>query len=311
VTGKVLRRIAIRVAAMVAVMWGAATLAFVALHLLPGNPVETLLGGRVAPPSTVREIRQQLGLGNPVLIQYLTFLGHLLSGNLGQSFQLEQPVTQVIGGQLLATVELAAFACALAFAGAGLVALLTCGRSNRVLRTTSMGAELVGISMPSFWLAILLLTAFSFQIHLFPVAGNGGFSSLVLPAITLAVPIGAVLSQILRNGLDTALRQPFILSARARGMREWKVRTVHALRHALLPVITLSGWIVGSLLSGAVIVETVFGRQGIGRVAETAVTGEDMPVVIGVVLLSALVYVTVNTAVDLLYLWIDPRLRAR
>jgi len=309
--GRLARTIVLRLAGAVAVCWGAATASFLALHLVPGDLVNAILGGVPATPATVSELRRELGLGHPLIVQYWVFLRHLATGDLGRSYQLQEPVTKVIGDQLWPTVQLGLAACGLAFAAGVAVAVATAGRRLRLLRTIADTFELVAISTPSFWLGILLLTVFSFRLHAFPVAGNDGFRSLVLPAVTLAVPVAAVIAQVLRDGLERALDQPFVVTARARGTSELVVRTTHALRHALIPVVTISGWIVGSLLSGAVLVETVFGRQGIGRVAATAISSEDIPVVIGVVLLSALVYVVVNTAVDLLYLVVDPRLRDR
>lgn len=306
---RLLRRLAVRAAAAVGVVYGAASLAFLALHLIPGDPVSAILGGVPATPATVAELHQELGYGHSFGYQYWTYLRRLASGDLGRSYQLEQPVTHVIGQQIWQTVELAAAASALALVVGVFVAVATVGRHARQLRPLASGLEVVAISTPSFWLGILLLTLFSFHLHAFPVAGNEGFRALVLPAVTLAIPIGGVVAQVLRDGLDQALEQPFALTARSRGLSEWSVRTRHALRHALLPVATIAGWIVGSLLSGTVLVETVFGRQGIGRVAATAITRDDIPVVVGVVVLSAAVYVVVNTLVDVLYLVIDPRLR--
>jgi peptide/nickel transport system permease protein len=169
--------------------------------------------------------------------------------------------------------------------------------------------ELVAFSTPAFWLGILLLTMFSFRLRVFPVAGGEGWRSLVLPALTLAVPFGSLLSQVLREGVEAALDQPFALTARSRGVGPLAVRARHALRHALVPAVTIGGWLVGGLLGGTVLVETVFARPGIGRVAVEAVNSHDIPVVVGLIMLSAAVYLVVNTLVDVLYLLIDPRLR--
>jgi peptide/nickel transport system permease protein len=170
--------------------------------------------------------------------------------------------------------------------------------------------ELLFLSTPPFWVGILLLTEFSFRLHLFPVIGNRGIRSLVLPWITLALPLAGVLAIVMREGLDRALEQPFALTVRARGATERRLRLRHALRHALLPVLTISGVTLGQLLGGIVVIETVFARQGIGQVAVTAVEGRDFPVVIGIVVLAALAFVIINAAVDLLYRVVDPRIRA-
>jgi peptide/nickel transport system permease protein len=165
------------------------------------------------------------------------------------------------------------------------------------------------VSTPPFLIGLVLLSVFSFRLGLFPVSGNRGAAALVLPAVTLALPIAGVLTQVLRDGIDRALDEPFAVTARARGLSERAVLVRHALRHALLPAVTLLGWLFGTLLGGAVIVEAVFGRSGLGQVTLQAVTSADLPVVLAVVVFSAFVYVLLNTAADLAYLIIDPRLR--
>lgn len=298
-----------RLAAAAAVMLGAATTAFVALQLLPGDPVAIVLGPSTMASAEVRaQIRTDLGLDEPVVVRYLSYLGRLLQGDLGESYQLQQPVSALIGDQLMPTVQLALAAIVVAVVLAVASAVVTAGR-NRALRAVANVWELVTVSMPSFWLGILLLTALSFRIRIFPVAGDEGFSSLVLPAFTLALPVAGILGQVLREGLEAALEQPFVTTARARGLSQTAVRLRHALRHAAVPLVTLSGWLTGTLLGGAVFVEKVFARPGIGALTLQAVSSRDMPVVMGVVLLSALVFVIISTAVDLLYLAIDPRLR--
>lgn len=298
-----------RAAQAVLVLWGAATLSFIALQLLPGDPVSTLLGPMVTVTPQVRaQIVQDYQLDRPVLIQYADYLRRLLTANLGTSYQQELPVRTVIGQQLGPTLQLAACAAVLGAVLAVVAALLTAGRPGPLRRLVE-AAELLAVSTPTFWLGILLLTVFSFRWQLFPVAGAAGPDALVLPAVTLAVPMAGLLSQVLRSGLDAALEQPFTLAARARGLSAVAVRARHALRHALIPAITLGGWLFGGLLGGTVLVETVFARPGLGRVAVTAIDAKDMPVVLGVVLVSAAGFVVVNTAVDLLYAAVDPRLR--
>jgi len=217
-------------------------------------------------------------------------------------------VRTVIGAQAGQTLQLALAAGLLGLALAVAAAIATAGRRGG-LRGLVSGAELLAVSTPSFWLGILLLTLFSFHWRLFPVAGGDGVKALVLPAVTLAVPMAGLLSQVMRAGMESALAQPFALAARARGLTVTAVRARHALRHSLVPAVTLAGWLVGGLLSGTVLVETVFARPGVGRVAVDAIDSKDMPVVIGVVLLSAAAFVVCNVLTDLLYLAIDPRLR--
>ncbi|WP_410585906.1 ABC transporter permease [Amycolatopsis sp. lyj-23] len=299
-----------RLAGALLVLFGAATLAFASLELIPGDPARAVVGSAPATPEVLAAIRADLGLDRSLPERYFAYLGRLLHGDLGQSYQLQQPVGRIIGEQLAPTAQLALAAGVLAVAAAVLVATATAGRWP-VLRILSQGLELVAVSTPTFWLGLVLLTVFSFGLHWFPVAGGTGTAGLVLPAVTLALPIAGELTQVLRRSTEEALTQPFVLTARARGVREGVVRLRHVLRHALVPLVTMTGWTLGSLLGGAVVVETVFARPGLGRVTLAAVTGRDFPVVTAVVLLSAVVFVVLNTAVDLLYRVIDPRLEAR
>lgn len=293
----------------IVVLWGAATLAFIALHLLPGDPARLIAGAESeTSPAVIAHIRAEYGFGRPVLVQYGTFLADLARGRLGTSYQLGEPVGAAIGGQLWSTAALALGAAALGFLLAFALAVTTAGRPR--LRAVTSTFELVCLSTPSFWVGIMLLTVFSFRLHLFPVIGNSGVNSLVLPWITLALPIAGVLGLVMREGMERALDQPFALTVRARGATERRLRLRHAVRHALLPALTLSGWSLSQLLGGVVVVETVFARQGLGELVVNAVSGRDFPVVTGVVLLTTLVLVVINIVVDLLYRAIDPRLRA-
>ncbi|HVV11354.1 ABC transporter permease [Amycolatopsis sp.] len=311
VLGTVSRAVGKRLLAAVAVVLGAATLGFIALQLLPGDPVDWLLGpNTMATPALRDQVRQDYGFDRPVIVQYLGYLNDLLHGRLGESYQLQQPVAKLIGDQLWSTVQLAVAALVLALLLAAVAAVTTAG-ARPVARGTVSTAELVVTSAPQFWVGILLLTVFSFQLRVFPVAGAQSFAALVLPAITLALSIAGVLSQVLREGLEAALAQPFIVTARARGLSGTAVRLRHAFRHAAAPLLTLTGWVTGTLLGGVVPVETVFGRPGIGSLVLQAVTSRDMPVVMGVIVLSAVVFVALSTVVDLVHLALDPRIRTQ
>jgi peptide/nickel transport system permease protein len=251
-------------------------------------------------------IRSDMGLDLPLPLRYLHYLGQLVRGDLGESYQAQQPVTTVLASQVWPTVQLAVAAATLAVLGALLSATLTAQRRPR-LRALLRAGELVAAATPTFWLGLVLLTVFSFRLGWFPV--RAGLAGLVLPALTLAVPLGSVLAQVLREAMEDVIGQPFVTTARSRGSTESAVRIRHVLRHALIPLCTLSGWLLGGLLGGTVVVETVFARQGLGRVTLAAVTSRDFPVVVAVVLFSAVVFVVVNTVVDAVYLAVDPRLR--
>ncbi|PJJ63464.1 peptide/nickel transport system permease protein [Compostimonas suwonensis] len=303
------RRLLGRLFGVLLVLWGAATLAFLSLRLIPGDPVDVMLGPQAQISDAAKDqIREDLGLDRPPLEQYLDYLGRLLRGDFGESYQLRMPVADVIGRQLVPTLQLTGLAIAIAVLISLGVALLARGRTAR--RVVSL-LELILVSSPVFWIGLLLLTVFSFTLHWFPVSGGNGVESLVLPAVTLALPISALLSQVLRFGLDEAEAQPFATTVRARGASEPRLLLRHTLRHASQSAVTLAAYIVGSLIGGAVLVETVFGRPGIGRVTLTAITDRDIPVVMGVILLTALVFVVVNLLVDVAYQLLDPRLRSR
>ncbi len=304
-------RLGVRVLGAVGVLWGAATATIVALALIPGDIAYAVVGGADSNPSpeVLAEVRREYGLDRPLLVQYGAYLLRLASGDLGTSYRFHSPVGTLIAEQVGPTVALALAAAVVAVLGAVVVALATAGRRPAVRGAVS-GVELVLASLPSFWLGIVLLTVFSFGLGWFPAIGGEGWRGLVLPTLTLALPLGAVLAQVLRASVEEVLDEPFVVTARSRGLTDTAVRVRHVLRHALVPLTTMSGFVVGGLLGGAVITETLFNRQGLGRLLLSAVTSKDMPVVLGLVLLSAAVYVVVNLVVDATYPLIDPRLRS-
>jgi peptide/nickel transport system permease protein len=304
-------RVGSRVLGAAGVLWGAATLTFLALVLIPGDIAYAIVGGPDSNPSpeVLAEVRREYGLDRPVWEQYGAYLLRLLTGDLGTSYRFHAPVGQLIGEQVGPTVVLALSAGVVGVLGAVVVALATAGRRPAVRGPVS-GVELVLASLPSFWLGIVLLTVFSFTLGWFPSIGGEGWRGLVLPTLTLALPMGAVLSQVVRASVEEVLEEPFVVTARARGLTDTAVRVRHVLRHTLVPLTTMSGFVVGGLFGGAVITETLFNRQGLGRLLLSAVDSKDMPVVLGLVLLSAAVYVVVNLVVDATYPLIDPRLRS-
>lgn len=306
-TRAVLARVAGSAASVVVVLWGAATLAFLAFRVIPGDPVSVMLGPLANVSEAVKDaIRAELGLDRPLVEQYLAYLGGLLRGDLGESYQLRMPVADVIGRQLVPTLQLTALALAIALVIAFAVVLVARGR---VSRGVAAAAELVVLSSPVFWIGLVLLSVFAFGLGWFPVSGSRNPATIVLPAITLALPVAALVGQVLRDGIEAAERQPFALTVRARGAGPTRLTLHHTLRHGASGAITLAAYLVGTLLGGAVLVETVFARPGIGRVTLAAITDRDLPVLTGVILLSALVFVVVNLVVEVVYPLLDPRLR--
>lgn len=295
------------------VLWGAATVAFFAQLALPGDRATVILNIRAgqAQQRTAEElapINAEYGLHDPVLVQYWNYLRGLVSGDFGTSYQQFRPVTAIIGEQLGATVTLSLTAILFAWVLMVVWVTLTAGRGPRVRAIGSL-VDVVAAGLPAYWLGIILLLVFALGLRWFPVIGGTGIHGLILPALTLAIPLAGFMSQSTRAEFERALEQPFVVSARMRGMADTGVRLRHVLRHAVIPAVTLSGWALGATLSGAVLVESIFSRPGIGTVLVTAVNSQDLPVVVGIVTLVAVFYVAANLLVDLAHLLIDPRLR--
>lgn len=298
-----------RVVGAVVTVWLASTITFFAVYLVPGDIADALLGpGAAATPELRHQVVEQNGLNDPLVVQYFHKMVALATGDLGRSYQLNQPVSRLLVGQVWPTVSLAVAALFTALVLAVLAAVATAGR-GRTARFVATTGELIAVSVPSFWLAIVLLAVFSFHFDLFPAVGGSGLEGLVLPTLALAIPLSGVLAQVIRQELDGAGRSPFALTTRARGLSEVQVVVRHTLRHALIPVATMSGWVLGSLLGGAVLVENLFARPGLGRILVEAVGSRDIPVVTALVLLSAIGFVVLNMIVDLIHPIIDARLQ--
>ena len=289
---------------------GAVTLVFFFLHMIPGDPVEVMLG-ETAQQADKDQLREELGLNLPVHLQYGRFIAGVFQGDLGDSYFYRRPVLQVIAERVPATVELAVTA----FLVAGLIAIplgiIAALREGTVVDNASVLFSLLGVSMPNFWLGPLLIILFSITLGWFPVSGRGGMSSVVLPAITLGTALAAVLSRMTRASLLERLGEDYLTVARAKGLPEWRVIMKHALRNALIPVITVMGLQFGALLSGAIITENVFSWPGIGTLLINAIEARDYPLVQGCILFITLSYVLINLVTDLLYGWVDPRIRLR
>ena len=280
-----------RLGGMLLVVWGAATVGFFALRLIPGDPVTVLVGLGSVSERVREQIRADWGLADPLVVQYVSYLGRLLSGDLGTSYRRQQPVADIIASQLVPTLQLMGLALVFAVILALASALL--GRA---------------VSSPTFWIGLVLITIVGVGLGGFPVVSTGGFGALVLPAITLAIPTAGILGQVLRQGLDAAAALPFVDTVRARGASHTRLVLRHTLRHAAANSVTLTGYIAGSLLGGSVLVETVFARPGLGRVALNAIIDRDIPVVLGIIVLAAVLFSIINLLVDLIADRLDPRL---
>jgi peptide/nickel transport system permease protein len=306
VRGFLLRRVAILIPTVI----GAVTLVFFFLHMIPGDPVEVMLG-ETAQQADKERLRAELGLDLPLYVQYARFMAGIVQGDLGDSYFYRRPVGRVIAERAPATVELALAA----FLVAGLIAIplgiVAALREGTAVDNVSVLFSLVGVSMPNFLLGPLLIILFSLALGWFPVSGRGGVASLILPAVTLGTALAAILSRMTRASLLERLGEDYLTVARAKGLPEWKVILKHALRNALIPVITVMGLQIGVLLSGAIITENVFSWPGIGTLLINAIEARDYPLVQGCVLFITLSYVVVNLLTDLFYGWADPRIRLR
>jgi peptide/nickel transport system permease protein len=292
------------------ILLGVVSLVFLLLHLVPGDPVDLMLGEQAVAADRA-QMRAQLGLDLPLGEQYAAYLGRTLAGNLGLSLPSRDPVSARIGERYGATVELMLGAMAIALAVSFPLGMLAAVRHGRWLDHTASVFAVLGVAVPSFWLGPMLILVFAIWLDWLPVDGREGPASLVLPALTLGLALAALLSRMLRSALVGVLGEDYVRTARAKGLPERTVLWRHALRNALIPIVTLIGLQVGVLLSGAIITESIFDWPGLGGLLLDAIRRRDYPLVQGCVLVIALTYVAVNLATDLSYGWIDPRIRDR
>jgi peptide/nickel transport system permease protein len=298
-----------RLLAAIPILIGISALVFFSLKLVPGDPLSAITGDAVIGKAEADLLREQYGLNDPLHVQYLRFVGRAVQGDLGRSLQFKRPVVDEIWAQLPATLQLTAAAMVIALTvGLGL-GILAAVRPHSLLDALTMSVAMAGVSFPSFWVGLMLLLIFSLALGWLPATGTEGFERLIMPAATLGFGAAAIIARLTRSSLLEVLQQQYIVTARAKGLSFVKVVFRHALRNALIPVVTIVGLQFGNLLAGAVVIETVFSRQGIGRLLVTAILGRDFPLVQGVILFVASVYVIVNLLVDLSYALIDPRIR--
>jgi peptide/nickel transport system permease protein len=298
-----------RILAVVPVLFGVTLAVFSMLFLVPGDPVKMMLAEFVTNPDQVAQMRAQLHLDEPLVKQYGRFVANAVRGDLGTSIRSRRPVVTEIGENLASTAQLALAAMVVAI-GLGIpLGLLAALSRNSWLDVASMGGALLGVSMPSFWLGLLLIFAFSLHLAWFPATGGGDLHHLVLPAITLGMIAAAIIARLTRSSMLEVLGQDYVRTARAKGLGGFAVVVRHALKNALIPIITIFGLQFGNLLAGAVIVETVFSRPGLGRLIVGGILNKDFPLVQGVVLFVATVYVLINVLVDVAYAYADPRIR--
>ena len=297
-----------RIVMLLPVLFGVTLVSFSLLHLVPGDPAE-VLGGQEASKADIDRIRKEYGLDQPLVVQYARFVGNAVRGNLGISIQSRHPVRELLLQRLAFTLQLA-LASVLVAAALGLLAgIISSTRQYSFFDTASMLGALFGISMPIFWLGLLLILVFAANLQWLPSGGTGSIRHLILPAIALGSASAAVIARMTRASMLKVTRQDYIRTARATGYRERVIIFRHALKNAMIPVLTVFGLEFGSMLGGAVLTETVFSLPGIGRLLVEGIFARDYPVVQGAMILVASTFVLVNLLTDVAYAFFDPRIR--
>ena len=297
-----------RLLLLIPVLWGVATLVFLLLHFIPGDPVDLMLGDSAL--GTDREtLRDQLGLNDPLIVQYLRYFGDLLQGDWGTSLFSKKPVFEEIMERVPATMELMFGAMVVTILVAMPLGLIAAVNKGSWIDQGAMIFSLLGVSIPNFWLGPMLILLFSIHFDLLPVNERGGLEHLILPALTLGTSLASILARITRSSVVETLQAEYIRTARSKGISELRILFRHALRNALIPIVTVIGLQVGVLLSGAIITEAIFDWPGLGNLLISAINSRNYPLVQGCVLFIAGSYVMVNLVIDLLYAYLDPRIR--
>ena len=303
-----LNRVAKRIIISIPVLFGVMLAIFIMLRLVPGDPVTTMLGEHVN-PAVIEKISREMGLDQPLYIQFFKYVANALRGDFGTSYRLNRNVTGIILEAFPNTVKLSLLAAAVAWLIGIVSGIVAAIRQNKILDRLFMGGALIGVSMPVFMTALVLQYGFAFKLKWFPVSGFDSVQAMVLPAIVLGWNSAGSIARMTRSNLVEVMQNDFIRTARAKGLREHGVIIGHALKNAMLPVITMMAIQISSLLSGAVITETLFSIPGIGRLAVDAINGRDMPLLQGTVIFTTVVIIGGNLAADLLYSVVDPRIR--
>lgn len=303
------RSIIERVLTALFVVFGSTFLVFTILYVLPGDPVDTILDPSVATPEMIEKLRQELGVDQPFHIQLFQYYSQLFQGDFGQSLVNSTPVLPQILEQFPKTLALTLASASISIVLGLSLGVLSAIHRNKAIDILARIIGLFGISMPTFWTGILLILIFSVHLGWFPSLGSDGWQTLILPAFTLGVIGAGSIIRMVRNSMLEVISENFIITLRSKGLSERMIMYRHALRNALIPALTMMGMIIGDMLAGTVIIETVFSRQGIGRLIADAIMASDLPVVQGVIFFTAILYITINLIVDLSYTVIDPRVR--
>lgn len=299
-----------RLVMMLPVIFGVSFLVFFTLKLAPGDPAR-MVAGSEADEAAVEEIRTDLGLDKPIMLQYVTYMGNLLQGNMGTSYSTGKSVSAEIAARLPATAKLALCGMLIATIIAIPIGVLSATKQYSIVDNASMVFALLGVSIPNFWLGLMLILFFSLSLGWLPSGGNEGFASIIMPAVTLGVGSAANITRTTRSSMLEVINQDYIRTVRSKGVTEKKVILNHALHNALIPVVTVVGLQMGTLLGGAVVTETIFSWPGIGRLMIESIKKKDEPMVLGCLIIFALCFSIVNLLVDILYAYIDPRIKSQ
>ena len=287
---------------------------FSVMHLLPGDPTLLMLAGAEGgsiPQERLDELRIIMGLNKPLYEQYYNFISNAISGDLGTSIRLRTPVTEILLQKFPYTIKLSLLGLMIAIFLGVLIGLVAALFKDTWLDHFSMTFSLIGVSMPIYWLGLLLILIFSINLNIFPSSGATGWKSIVLPALTLGFVSAGLISRLLRSSLLEVLNEDYIRTAKGKGLTDKIILIKHALKNAMIPVITILGLQFGNMLAGAVVTETVFSRPGLGRLVVNGILWKDYPLVQGTVLFIACIYVLVNLFVDISYYWFDPRIKLK
>ncbi len=304
----VLQFITRRLLVAIPVLVGVSLITFILVNVVPGDPVLMMMEKR-ADPATVERIRHQMGLDKPLVVQYFTMVGKAVRGDLGESYRYKVPVSDLIKARFPVTLKLASSAMLVALLIGLTVGIISAVKQYSIIDHASMVGALALVSAPLFWVAILCQIVFGLYLKWFPISGYYGISYMVLPAVVLGVRPAAGIARLTRSSMLEVVRQDYIRTARAKGLAERPVIFKHALKNALIPVVTVVGLELGGLLTGSILTETVFGIPGLGRLAIEGITYRDFPVIQGTVLFTACIYVLANIIVDISYAYLDPRIR--
>lgn len=299
-----------RILLLIPVTIGVTFIVYSIMYFTPGDPAMIMLGEN-APEAELIKLREEMGLNDPFIVQYGRFLKNAVQGDFGRSYSTKKPVFDEVFSRFPATLKLTVAGLAIALAIGIPVGIISATKQYTLMDSVSMILALLGVSMPNFWMGLMLILLFSVKLGLLPSGGDAGFSAMILPAITLGTGVAAIITRMTRSSMLEVIRQDYIRTARAKGVKEKKVINKHALKNALIPIVTVVGLQFGSLLGGAVLTENVFSWPGVGRLMVDAIKQKDTPMVLASVIFISVTFSIVNLVVDILYAYLDPRIKSQ